>query len=48
MNSKFITAMVVTNQAFGSSLVSLTPGIKGSFDIAVLEQAKDIYFDKVV
>ncbi len=40
--------MVITNQAFGSSLVSLTPGIKGSFDIAVLEQAKDIYFDKVV
>lgn len=24
------------------------PGIKGSFDIAVLEQAKDVYFDKVV
>jgi hypothetical protein len=37
MNSKFVTALVVANQAFASSLISLTPGIKGSFDIAVLE-----------
>ena len=48
MNTKFITSLLVANQAFGLSLASLAPGIKGSFDIEILEQAKDVYFDKVV
>jgi len=38
--------MLVANIAFAQS--TLTPGIKASMDIAVLEQAKDAYFDTVV
>lgn len=42
----FAISMLAANIAFAQS--TLTPGIKASLDIAVLEQAKDAYFDTVV
>jgi len=45
MKSTFAAALLAANTYAQSNL---TPGIKASMDISVLEQAKDVYFDNIV
>lgn len=43
--STFAAALLAANTLAQSNL---TPGIKASMDISILEQAKDTYFDNIV
>ena len=41
-----ITTLFLSTVAFGQN--STTNGLSGSFDVSVLEQAKDVYFNEVL
>lgn len=46
MLANILTTALVASTAMAQT--DMTPGIKASLDIAVLEQAKDVYFDNIV
>ena len=43
---KLISAYLVANMSVSAQ--TLKAGLKNSLDIAVIEQAKDVYFDKIL
>ena len=47
MFAKKLTALLLTIQVCWSQ-ATFKAGVKNSLDIAVIEQAKDVYFDKIL